>query len=106
MDQELEEYFTGFSERLVNLADKFGGRIEAPSLDAQVAAELLGLAGVVAHTTERKFAPLASFLTGVAIGRLNAINQLEARDNVAAFVAELRRELSAAFERGQPTHLP
>ncbi len=44
--------------------------IESPSLDPQIALELLELARVVAHMSERRFAPLSCFLAGVAAERM------------------------------------
>jgi hypothetical protein len=49
----------------------------APLTDAQVAV-VLDLARDVAHGTERRFAPLTTFLAGVAVGRSGANGALEA----------------------------
>jgi hypothetical protein len=46
--------------------------IAAPSLDEAMAASMLELAAVVAHGQERRFAPLACYMIGVAVGRMTA----------------------------------
>jgi hypothetical protein len=70
--------------------------IDAPAIDPAVESEVLAFAGVVAHTSQRKFAPLASFAAGIAVGRLQAGGQLQLDRDVATFLADLRTELEAA----------
>lgn len=60
-----------------------------------MADEILELARVVAHGHERRFAPLASFLAGVAVGRMAKAHGLSS-DDLVAYVRELRETL----ERG------
>ena len=89
----MSEYFLDFGARLARLSQAHGVEIEAPSIGSRAAAEVLELAGTVAHASERKFAPLASFLTGVAVGSLRSAGQLQTDKEVAAFVEELRQSL-------------
>lgn len=48
--------------------------IAAPRLDSNTADELLKLASVVAHTKERRFAPLACYVAGLAAARAQQQN--------------------------------
>lgn len=89
----MNEYFSDLGLRLERLTQAHGLEIEAPAIESSVAAEVLALAGTVAHTSERKFAPIASFAVGIAVGRLKAAGLLSPNRDVADFVAELRREL-------------
>lgn len=59
--------------------------------------ELLELARVAAHTQERRFAPLASYMAGVAAERLRAASGADARA-----IAELVREVRQEVEREPP----
>jgi hypothetical protein len=92
-DPALHAYFAGFGERINALARAHGVNVDLPNLNSRVTAELLGLAGVVAHSAERKYAPLASFLAGFAVGSLSSAGQLKTDDEVAAFIAQVRTRL-------------
>jgi hypothetical protein len=59
----------------------------------RIALELLELARVAAHTQERRFAPLASYLAGVAAERLRAAKPDLDDAAIADFVQEVRREI-------------
>ena len=96
------EYFVDFGVRLARLIHALGMDIEAPTISSHVAAEVLELAGTVAHTSERKFAPLAAFVTGIAVGQLRAAGRLGSDHEVAALVAQLRTELDASIARQPP----
>lgn len=48
------------------------GTVAPPDLDAETARALLDLTRVVAHTQERRFGPLAAYLTGIAVERARA----------------------------------
>ena len=85
-------------------AGRRSATIEAPSLDAKVALELLELARVAAHTQERRFAPLSCYMAGVATERLRVAKGNLDDAEVAAFILEIRQELeketpAAANER-------
>jgi hypothetical protein len=62
--------------------------IAPPRLDSATSAEILELARVAAHTQERRFAPLAAYLAGMAAagGPLDP----------AALIRSVREELEAA----------
>jgi hypothetical protein len=77
----------------VAAAHRRAAEIEAPSLDAKVALELLELARVAAHTQERRFAPLSCFMAGVAAERLRVAKGSLDDAAVAAFILEVRQEL-------------
>jgi hypothetical protein len=68
----VNEFLDDLGVRLAGAAAERGVAIEAPALDSPVAAELLELARVAAHTQERRFAPLAAYLAGVAAERARA----------------------------------
>jgi len=68
----MNRFFDDLGERWVAAAGRRSARIEAPSLDAKVALELLDLARVAARTQERRFAPLSCYMAGVATERLRA----------------------------------
>lgn len=66
----MNDFFNELAEALTAAALERGSTIEQPRLDQPLAEELLELARVVAHTRERRFAPLACYLAGVAAGRM------------------------------------
>ena len=92
----MNTFFDSLGERFASAAARRGVSIEAPGLDAVVAQELLELARVAAHTQERRFAPLASFMAGVAAERLRAAGGPSSPDAVAELLREVRTELEAS----------
>jgi hypothetical protein len=84
MNDFLEELGRG----LVAVAEQEGGRIDPPELNPPLEEELLALARDVAHQSERRFAPLATYLVGVAVGRLERSNP-----DATAYVRKLRLAL-------------
>ena len=66
----MNAWFEALGRRFAEAARKEGVEIAQPELDAQVADEVLELARVAAHSKERRFAPLACFMAGVAAERL------------------------------------
>lgn len=68
----MNPFFADLGDRFARAAALGGAEIVPPSLDPVVADELLELTRVVAHTEERRFAPLAAFMAGVAAERLAA----------------------------------
>jgi len=92
----VNRFFDELGERFANAAARRGFRIDAPALDAAVAQELLELARVAAHTQERRFAPLASFMAGAAAERLRAAGGPSSPEAVVAVLREVRTELEAA----------
>ena len=89
----MNEFFENLGRDWVSAAESRGARIAAPSLDSRVALELLELARVTAHTQERRFAPLSSYLAGVAAERLRAARGAVDDGEVAAFIQEVRQKL-------------
>ena len=91
----MNQFFDQLGERFVEAAGRRDATIEAPSLDARVALELLELARVAAHTRERRFAPLSCFMAGVAAERLRMAKPDLDQAVVAEFINEIRKELEA-----------
>jgi hypothetical protein len=84
--QVLEE----LGRRLVAVAEHEGVRIDQPELNPPLAEELLALARIVAHRGERRFAPLATYLLGVAVGRLAGSSA-----DATRYVQKIRLELES-----------
>jgi hypothetical protein len=93
----MNRFFDELGQRWVAAARRREAAIDTPSLDAQVALELLELARVAAHTQERRFAPLACYTAGVAAERLRAAKGGLDDASVAAFILEVRRGLEAEY---------
>ena len=89
----MNTFFDELGGRFAAAAARRGAEIEEPALDAAVAQELLELARVAAHTQERRFAPLASFMAGVAVERVRRAGGLGTPEAVAALLREVRSEL-------------
>jgi hypothetical protein len=89
----MNEFFENLGRDWVSAAKSRGAEIAAPSLDSRVALELLELARVTAHTQERRFAPLSSYLAGVAAERLRTARGEVDDGEVAAFIQEVRMKL-------------
>ena len=88
----MNEFFESLGKRWRAAAQRRGADIAEPELDPKVADEILELARVAAHTKERRFAPLASYMAGVAAERLRMSKAAEA-DDIASFIREVREEL-------------
>jgi hypothetical protein len=95
----MNEFFSLLGKRWSEAAGRRGAKIDDPTLDADVASEILELARVVSHTRERRFAPLATFTAGVAAERLRASKGALEPGTVAAYVREVRE----ALEREAPS---
>ena len=80
---EVNDWFEALSRRFAEAATERGAPIAPPELDPQVADEVLELARVAAHTKERRFAPLACFMAGVAVERLRQAGSISAVDETA-----------------------
>jgi hypothetical protein len=96
----MNRFFEAQGRQWVAAAHRRGAAVEAPTLDARVALELLELARVAAHTQERRFAPLSCFMAGVAAERLRAANPEIDDVAVAAYIQEVRQELEAEAPAG------
>jgi hypothetical protein len=89
----MNEWFTGLGRRLAEGAFRHQAAIDPPELDPDVATEILDLARVAAHTQERRFAPLASFMAGVAVERLRRARADLSPAELAAYLREVRESL-------------
>ena len=96
--RSLNEFFSSLAKRWGDAARRRGAKIDDPTLDADVADEILELARVVAHTKERRFAPIATFTAGVAAERLRASKGALDPGAAAAYIREVRE----ALEREAP----
>ena len=94
----MNEFFSALAKRWSDAARRRGAAIEDPALDGAIAAEILELARVVSHTSERRFAPLATFTAGIAAERLRASKGSLDPGAAAAYVREVRE----ALEREAP----
>ena len=88
----MNEFFESLGKRWKKAAERRGVKIDEPALDEKVAAEILELARVAAHTKERRFAPLASYMAGIAAERLRQAKRSDA-EAIAAYIKEVREEL-------------
>jgi hypothetical protein len=86
---EMNAWFDALGRRFAEAARDRGATIAPPELDPQVADEVLELARVASHTKERRFAPLACFMAGVAVERLRQSGSLSAADE-AAYIRAIR----------------
>jgi uncharacterized protein DUF6457 len=95
----VNEFFASLGRRWSDAARRQGLKIDEPALDSAVANEILELARVVAHTVERRFAPLATFTAGIAAERLRAAKGSLDPADLAAYLREVRE----ALEREAPS---
>ena len=79
----MNDWFDALARRFAETAKERGAHIALPELDPQVADEVLELARVAAHSKERRFAPLACFMAGVAVERLRQAGSLSATEEAA-----------------------
>src|SRR5258706_14407422 len=91
----MNQFFEQLGERFVAAARRRDATIEAPTLDARGALELLELARGAAHTRERRFAPLSCFMAGIAAERLRTARPGLDQAVVAGFINEVRQELES-----------
>lgn len=89
----MNAFFEDLGARLRGAAGRRGVEIEAPELQPAVAQEILELARVAAHTQERRFAPLASYLAGVAAERLRQAGGDASPEAMVALIREVREGL-------------
>ena len=89
----MNEFFESLGREWVEAAQRRGATIAKPALDSRVALELLELARVAAHTQERRFAPLTSYLAGIAAERLRMAAPGVDDAAIADFIEEVRRKL-------------
>ena len=92
--EDLGAHFTAAGERR-------GVSVAPPTLDQPVARELLDLARVAAHTQERRFAPLASYLAGVFAERFRVAGGSSDPAAMANLIREVREELEREADSSQ-----
>ena len=97
MGLEMNAWFEALGRQFAAAARARGATVAAPELDPQVADELLELARVSSHTKERRFAPLACYMAGVAVERLRQAGSLTPADE-AAYLRSIRESLEAEPE--------
>src|SRR6266550_3476981 len=90
----MNAWFEALGRSFSEAARDRGATVASPELDPQVADELLELARVASHTKERRFAPLACYMAGVAVERLRQAGSLSAADE-AAYLRTIREVLEA-----------
>jgi len=83
----MNAFFDELAADFVAEARRNNATIESPKLDPKTADELLDLARVVSHTRERRFAPLACYLAGLAAARAQ---QQNARIDLAEFIKAIK----------------
>ena len=93
----MNAWFEALGRQFAEAARARGAKVAAPELDPKVADEVLELARVAAHTKERRFAPLACFMAGVAVERLSQAGSLSATDE-AAYLRVIHQWLEAEPE--------
>jgi hypothetical protein len=86
-------FFEDLGARFAAAAERRGVPVPPPPLDAAVSRELLELARVAAHTQERRFAPLATYVAGVFAERFRAAGGPSDGAAVAALIREVREQL-------------
>ena len=98
-DEALEEFFAALAERT-----------GTPPLGPDEADQVLKLARLAAHRVERRYAPLTSYVLGIALGcSSESANALERTRRVRAFTEALRQladERSPRTPRNTPASAP
>jgi len=89
----MNQFFEMLGAQWVDAAERRGATIAKPTLDSRIALELLELARVAAHTQERRFAPLTSYLAGVAAERLRTAKPELDDQAIAELILEVRQKL-------------
>ena len=88
-------FFDELGDRFAEAAARRGATIEKPAITSEVAQEILELARVAAHTQERRLAPLASYVAGLAVERLQRGGAMHSAEAAAELIREVRTELDA-----------
>lgn len=98
----VNEFFEELAARLAAAAERRGVSVLPPTLDQAVARELLDLARVAAHTQERRFAPLATYLAGEFADRFQAAGGPTDPAEIASMLREVREELEREADASAP----
>ena len=99
----MNQFFDDLGRRLAEAASREGAAIEPPSLDGDVARELLELARVAAHTQERRFAPLSTYLAGIAAERVRDASGPVDPARLARMIRDVREGLEKEAEARSET---
>lgn len=91
----MNRFFDDLGARFTRAAAERGVAMDAPTLEPAVAQELLDLARVAAHTQERRFAPLATFMAGIAAERIRQAGGPASPEALVELLREVRGELEA-----------
>ncbi len=86
----MNPWFDRLGDRFVEAARQRKAVINPPRLEASSAEELLALAQVTAHTQERRFAPLACFMAGIAVERVRQAGSGTTPQEVASYLRDVR----------------
>jgi hypothetical protein len=89
----MNAFFDELTALFVEAAKQRGVTIEPPVLDPKMAELLLNFSAVVAHTRERRFAPLSTYVAGLAAARLQAAN---ASADLIGFIEAVKAKLEPA----------
>jgi hypothetical protein len=95
----MNQFFDELGGLWVAAAKKRGAMISPPALDPRVSVELLEMARVTAHSSERRFAPLSCFLAGVAAERIRNASPGVDDGDIADYIQEVRRKLETGTSR-------
>lgn len=90
----MNAWFEALGRLFAQVAEDRGAKFAPPELDPNVADEVLELAGAAAHSKERRFAPLACYMAGIAVERMRQAGSLSAA-NEAAYLRAVREGIEA-----------
>jgi len=93
----MNQFFDRLGTLWSSAAKRRNATIDAPRIDPSVALELLELARVAAHTSERRFAPLSCYMAGMAAERLRVSAAWIDDAAIADFIQEVRKELESGI---------
>ena len=97
----VNSFLEDLGTRFAAAGERRGASVAPPTLDQPVARELLDLARVAAHTQERRFAPLASYLAGVFAERFRVAGGPADPAVMANVIREVREELEREADSSQ-----
>ncbi len=93
----MNPFFHQLGAMFVEEANALGAGIDAPAMDDGTTKEILDLARVIAHSRERRFAPLATYLAGIAIAKMQ---MKQPQLDVANYIKAIRVALEPQEDSG------